>query len=186
MSENQNPDNAQAEARWPRVLGTLGIVIAVLIFIDKLDDLVMIPMLHSRSWWGGMLGQELGDQIVGWMPSRAWLVASSVIGMGLGLLLFIASLRLRRGLNSGVSLSRTWAWLAIAWLIVETVRTSTWMASHAGEIDAMGSTAVWMQYATVGIVITFAVLLAYPVFLLVWFARPQVQAVVADWPDSSG
>jgi hypothetical protein len=181
MSAESISAPASPPTRWPRVLGTLGIILGALSILDQLDDLVLMPMLRSPSSWNRLVGPDLGEEIVRWMPPPAWLTASALLGIALGALLLVGSLRLRRRRRSGASLTRTWAWLAIAWLVVEIATSWAWLARYAGELDDLSS-AAWRVPAALGIVIAFALLAVYPIFLLIWFARTPIQSEVASWP----
>lgn len=182
MSEHDPGTSGPEEPRWPRRLGTTGTVIAVLILLDNLDDLLLMGRIRSQIWWKQLLGEDLGEQVFRALPPPAWMVAAGLVGLALGFLLLVASLRLRDRRRSGVALSRTWSWLAIAWLVVELVQTATVMARLSGGPGAVGP-AEWQAYAWPGTAIAFALLLAYPAFLLIWLSRPQVQDETADWPD---
>ena len=177
------PETAESETRrWPRVVGTIGIIAGVLMFLDKLDDVVMLPLLRSGDWWANLLGKELADYVMGWMPSTPWIVAASLIGMALGALLFVGGLQLRRCRRSGVTLCRTWSWLAIAWLLVEMSRVLWWFSGHADELRALAP-GDWQGSAVFGILVALIVLAAFPVFLLSWFSRPAIRAQLAGWPQ---
>jgi hypothetical protein len=181
MAPESMSNVTEPATRWPRILGTLGIILGALSILDKLDDLLLAPMFRSASWWSQLVGPDLGEKIVGWMPPPAWLAASTLIGIVLGCLLLVGSLRLRQRRRSGASLTRTWAWLAIAWLVVEIATSSAWLARYTGQLDDLSS-AAWQVPAALGIVITFALLAVYPVFLLIWFDRTPIQSEVASWP----
>lgn len=173
---------ASETRRWPRVVGTVGIIAGVLMFLDKLDDLLMLPLLRSGDWWASMLGEELAADVMGWMPPTAWIVVASLIGMALGALLFVGALRLRRGRRSGVALCRTWSWLAITWLLVEMSRVLWWFSGHAGELEELAP-GDWQGSAALGILAALVVLAAFPVFLLSWFSKPAIKAQLAGWPQ---
>ncbi len=177
------PETAESGARrWPRVLGTLGIIVGALMFLDKLGDLVMLPVMWSRDWWAGLLGVEIADLVVRWMPPKIWVFGVSLIGMLLGGLLVVGGLRLRRGMRSGVELCRMWSWLAVAWLAVEMGGALWWMAGHVGEIRKLAPGADWESSVVFGILLTLIIMAAFPVFLLIWFSRPEIKAQLAGWP----
>lgn len=164
--------------RWPRVVGTIGIIAGALMFLDKLDDLLLLPVLRSRDWWARLLGEELGEQVVRWMPSGAWIAGASLIGMTLGALLVVGALRLRRGRRSGVALCRAWSWLAIVWLVIEMSQSLWWLSGHAAELQELAR-GDWQGAAVLGILLAIVALAALPVFLLSWFSRPVVKAQFA-------
>ncbi len=106
MSEHQaETEIADAPpARWPKVMGTVGVVLGVIMLIDKTDDLVVIPLLWAGDGWSSLLGPELGDLVARSTPLWAWLLFYILLGMALGVLLVVASLRLRSRYPSGVTL----------------------------------------------------------------------------------
>lgn len=169
-------------ARWPRVIGTLGIIVGALMFIDKMDDLLMLPLMRSREWWAGLMGGEMADLVIRWIPSPIWIVVASSIGMVLGALLVVGALRLRRGRRSGVELCRAWSWLAIGWLLVEVGAAVLWMFIHAAELRQLAPSADWEGSTALAILLVLIIMAAFPVFLLSWFSRPEIKAQFAAWP----
>ncbi len=95
MTELETTDPLATPPRWPGVVGVTGIVLAILMFIDNLDDLV-IPLLWSPDDWRGLLGPGEAELVMGLMPPMSWMVPISLIGMALAVVLFLGSLRLRR------------------------------------------------------------------------------------------
>jgi hypothetical protein len=160
-------------SRWPRVIGTIGVILGAIMCIDKLDDLLLIQFLRSEEKWSGMVGPELAELIVRTIPPVSWMISSGLIGMALAILLIVGSIRLHRRRQSGVGLCRTWSWLAIAWVGVEMVRTFWWFRIHGGEVRRFASSG-WEEAAYFSVAVAFVVLLAYPVFLLVWLWRHPV------------
>lgn len=164
---------------WPKILGILGMVLGTLMVLDELDDLLM-PLFwtedHWRRWVGPAMAQFIGEA----MPPTAWLVLSGLITMALGAMLFVGSLRLKRRRRTGVALCRTWAGLAIAWALIEIGRAGWWIQRFGGDIPGVPR-GTWEGYAGFGLAVGLVVLLAYPVFLLVWLGRPAVRAEYAGW-----
>jgi hypothetical protein len=160
-------------SRWPGVVGTIGVILGVLMFIDKIDDLLLIQFLRSEEKWSAMVGPELAEFIVGVIPPVSWMVSSGLIGMALAILLIVGSVRLRRRRQSGIALCRTWSWLAIAWVGIEMARAFWWFRIHGDEVGRFASSG-WEGIAYFSVAVAFLVLLAYPVFLLVWLSRHPV------------
>ncbi len=173
---------ATGTARWPRVIGILGLIVGALMFIDQLDDLLLLPLLRSESWWRGLVGDELAALISRWMPPAPWLIFVSLVGMTLGAVLFVGGLRLNSGRRSGAALCRTWAWLALAWLAVEMGAAAWWLSRYAGELSELAP-GVWQAPAILGLGLAMVILAAFPVFLLSWFSRPAIKAQLAGWPQ---
>lgn len=168
-------------SRWPGVVGTIGLILGAILFLDQIDDL-LIPLVWTEDDWSRMLGPETAELVVRSLPPPAWLVTSSLVGMALAALLVVGSSRLRRRRRSGVTLCRTWSWLAIAWVAIDMASALWWLQAHADEIPGLASTG-WQGYAAFGIVVALVVMLAYPVFLLVWLSRPEVAAEHAGWSE---
>lgn len=181
MSEMTATDVAGGSpVRWPGVVGAIGIVLGVLMFIDQAEDLLMAPALRSAEWWGRFFRPELADFIVRAMPPVAWSLVSAMTGVVLAGLLLLGSIRLRRRHRSGVALTRAWAWLVMVWVAIEMVRALWWLGRYAAEIPGV-IPGQWEGYAAFGILVALVVTLGYPVFLLIWFARPAVRRELAAW-----
>jgi len=181
MSEPELPrESVESPSRWPLTLGTIGIVVGALMILDQLDDL-----LFTQFWtveeWRALVGRELADFLVRSLPSRSWMVTTSLVKMALGALLVAGSISLRRRRRLGVTLCRSWAGLAIAWLVVEIGWGLVWLSRHAEEIPGLPAEG-WQGTATCGALFALALLLAWPVVLLVWLARPDVRQETAGWP----
>lgn len=172
--------SADPAPRWPRTVGSIGIVVGVLMFLDQVDDL-LVPLFWTTEDWSRQVGPELAAFLVRTLPPRAWMVTTCLVKLALGAFLVLGSIRLRRRRRSGVILCRVWAGLAIAWLAVEMGWAAVWLARHAGEIPGIPAEG-WQGFATCGMIVALAVLLAWPVFLLVWLAKPEVREQVAGWP----
>jgi hypothetical protein len=85
------------------VVGTIGIILAVIMVVDQVDD-VITYLTWSPDDWRRIFAPEVADLIVRAMPPLAWLVVSAAVGIGLGLLLFVGSIFLRRRRRNGVTL----------------------------------------------------------------------------------
>jgi hypothetical protein len=158
----------------------IGIVVGVLMILDQLDDL-LVTQLWGTDAWRHLVGRELGDFLVRSLPSPAWTVTTNLVKLALGILLVYGAVSLRRRRRLGVTLCRSWAWLAIVWLVVETVQGLVWLSRYAGEIPGVPA-GDWQGTATCGLVFGVALLLVWPVFLLVWLARSDVREETAGWP----
>ena len=102
--------------------------------------------------------------------------------MGLAALLLFGSLALRRRARNGVSLCRLWAWLAVVWVVVTMGRAIWWLQRHAAELPTLAPVSC-QGYAVFALAFAFILLLAFPVFLLVWLSKPSVRAEYEAWPD---
>ena len=71
--------------------------------------------------------------------------------------------------------------LAIGWVVLEMGWAIWWLSRYTGQI--MGIPPATLQgYAAFGIAVALVVLLAFPVFLLIWLARIDVRAEYEAWP----
>jgi hypothetical protein len=171
--------DSSPRSRWPEVIGVIGIILSVIIFIDKLDDLVTLTWTEED--WSRLVGSYVADAIVRSLPPVGWRLVSSLVQMALGVLLFGGSLGLRRRRRSGVSRCRAWAVLAIAWVAVEIAWAIWWFSQHPGGFMGIPAS-TWQGYAAFGIAVALVILLAFPVFLLIWFSRSDVRAEYESWP----
>jgi uncharacterized membrane protein YedE/YeeE len=162
------------------VVGVIGIILAVIMVVDQVDD-VITYLMWSPEDWRRYFAPEVADLIVQAMPPLGWLMTSAVVGIGLGLLLFVGSIFLRRRRRNGVTLCRAWAWLAIVWAVLEIVRAISWFKGYSGELAGVPA-GVWQGYAVFGIVVAMAVMMTFPLFLLFWFRRPDIRTEYEEWP----
>ncbi|UCF40698.1 MAG: hypothetical protein JSW43_13405 [Gemmatimonadota bacterium] len=167
-------------SRWPRVVGAIGLVVAVVMFVDKAEDIVT-NLTWSAEDWRRVFAPDVADLIVRSMPPLGWRIFSAAAEMGLAVLLFVGAIALRRRRRSGVSLCRTWAWLAIVWVVAVMAWVLWWLSRYQGEIPGISHIA-WQGFVVFGVVVAFVVLLAWPIFLLVWFGRPDIRAEWEEWP----
>jgi hypothetical protein len=162
------------------VIGTIGIILGIIIFVDQIDDLLTLTWTEEQ--WGRVFAPGIAELIVQATPPVGWQLSSALIQMGLGVLLFVGSVGLRRRSRPGVYLSRLWAWLAIGWTVLSMGWGIWWLQRHAGEISGLSQVS-WQGYAAFGIVLALVLLLAYPVFLLLWFSKADVRAECETWRD---
>ncbi len=166
---------------WPKVIGTIGAVLGVIMVVDKTDDLALIPLMWAEDSRRFLLGPELSEAVAGSMPRAIWPFLYLLLGGLLGLLLVVGSLRLRRRRRSGVALCRAWAWLSIAWLAIGAAGALWWLARYSDEISRHAGPG-WDRGALSGALVAL-LMLAYPVFLLVWLSRAPVKAEYQSWRD---
>ncbi len=165
--------------QWPTVIGTIGIVLGIVLLLDSVDDLITVRWTAAE--WRRIFPPDLADLIARSMPPAAWRAVSAAVEIGLAALLIVGSLGLRRRARHGVSLCRLWAWLAIGWVVVVIGRGTLWLEQHGGELPAVG-TITWQVYVPFALVLAAALLLAYPVFLLVWLSRTAARSEYETWP----
>lgn len=179
MGELEGGATDNAPTRWPGVVGLIGIIAAVLMFVDKVDDL-FVAWAMSPEAWSKLVGPETAEMVDRLMPPMAWLVLSALIGGGLAVMLLLGSLRLRKRRQSGVELCRKWSQLAIVWAVVEVAFGIWWLRSNAEYITELAS-APWQAPSALGLLVALAIMMAFPIFLLIWLSKPEVEAEYASW-----
>ncbi len=168
----------QDRPRWPTVIGTIGMVIGIVLLIDTVDDVMTLQWTAED--WRMIFAPNVADLIARSMPPVAWRVFSTAAQTGLAALLIVGSIGLRRRRPAGVSLCKLWAWLAIVWVVVLMIRGAVWLRQLSGELPALGAVSS-QAYALAAVVLAVAILLAFPVFLLVWLSKPAVRAEYDTW-----
>jgi hypothetical protein len=166
-------------SRWPGVLGTIGIIIAVLTFWDELSELIRL-FTWGEEDWARMLGAETARMVQEFAPPLGFAIASAVINIELAILLFVGSVLLIRRSRAGVSCFRVWSFLVLPWLAIQLVLVLTWMRDHLSGLlqpDWQVAEATIVFWT----VVAFMVIAIFPVFLLVWLARPVIQAEYSRW-----
>jgi hypothetical protein len=156
----------------------IGIILSILIFVDKLDDLVTLTWTEEN--WREIFGPDLAEVIIGALPPFAWRLVSSLAHVALGVLLLVGCLGLRRRRRWGISRCRQWAVLAIVWIAVEMGWATWWLSRYGGEIAGLPP-GTWQAAAAFGLAVALVILLAFPVFLIIWLARKEVRAEYESW-----
>ena len=170
------------QARWPVNIGSIGVLLGLLFVIDKVDDLMTLQWAVAD--WERIFAPDIADLIVRSMPPAAWRVTSALVELALAAFLIFGSLGLRRRQPASVARLRLWAWLAIGWAVV-VVGWGWWWLQRQGGLSSVTGIEHWQGYAVFGLAVAVLLLLAFPVFLLVWFARPDVRAEYEAWSGAT-
>ncbi len=168
-------------ARWPNVIGNIGLVTGALMVLDQLGDLTTLFYFNPATlerWFA----PEIAELTLALLPPPGWTVLSALIGLVLGALVIIGSLRIKSHLRSGVELTTWWAWLAIVWVLTESVLVIGRMVAGAEHLTALVP-GQWETATAISLPIALAVVLAYPIFLLYWFRRADVRREYEGWAD---
>lgn len=165
-------------ARWPTTLGTIGIVLGALLIFDNLDD--VLTLQWTAEDWGRIFAPAIAEAIDRWTPPAGWRLLSAVVEVALGVLLVVAGVDLRRHRRRGVRLGRLWAGLAITWIGATATWSAWWLGRHGWALPDPGLPG-WHGFAVFVLVLTFAILLIFPVVMLVWLARSDVRAEYGSW-----
>ncbi|MEB3323327.1 MAG: hypothetical protein VKI81_10940 [Synechococcaceae cyanobacterium] len=161
--------------RWPTVIGTIGIVVGVLLILDNVDDLLLLEWTEAD--WRRLVGPYIADMVVRAMPSVGWRLATAAVEIGLGTVLVVGSVGVRRREARGVTLCRVWAWLAIVWVLVGAGRGAFWLQRHGADLPAMATSGP----VVFALLLSVVLLLAFPVFLLAWFSSATVRHEIETW-----
>lgn len=164
---------------WPGVVGFLGIVVALVLFVDKAEDL-LTPWLWSQRDWRQRFTPDIAGLVAETMPPVQWTLPASFVGLALAVLLLLGSIRVLRRRRSGVLLCRTWARLAILWGLIEIVVASILLqrlALDAPQLVPEG----WAGAVASGIFLALVMILAFPLFLLLWFHRSSIRRETESW-----
>jgi hypothetical protein len=163
---------------WPRVLGTIGVILAAIIVVDQLDDLRVVGWTVEE--WSSVLGPELGALVAASMPPALATLLSVAVTVALALMLGSGGLQLRRYHKRGAQRLVTWAWLAIVWTVASTGGGLWWFSRTTTGINTLAPGG-WTEAAVLGVLVALGLMLAFPVFVLLWMNRSDVQAEVARW-----
>jgi hypothetical protein len=174
---------AMPRTHWPAALGVIGIVIAALSVFDEAGELIRL-FTWDEADWARIFGAETARLIEHMAPPLGFMVVSAVINLELAVLLFVGSILLLRRQRAGVSCCRAWAWIVLPWLVVQLVLVLTWLRDLLPQLLAPE---LMPSQATVSgaVIFGFMIVAIYPVFLLVWFARPRIRAEYVLWDIGS-
>ena len=64
-------ESLETRSKWPRVIGTLGVVLGVLMILDTLDD-VLFQLFWNQDDWAAWVGADIARSIFVSMPPPAW------------------------------------------------------------------------------------------------------------------
>lgn len=171
----------QVHSTWPGVLGTVAIVFGVLGALSNLMGAVS-PFLMGFVAQNMPPGQEgVFGAMIEW---RAWIVASSVLGVAAAVLLLASGIAVVGRRPSGPLLMRVWAvakmGIAVfgAWIGYVTQQAQFEAMAAQGQGPPAGFAG---PLAYSGVVLGLLWAWALPVFVLIWFARPKIKAEAAAW-----
>lgn len=172
---------------WPTVIGIIAIVFGVLGSLQGVLGL-LAPLLNRailRSLPASQ--QEIVETAT---PPVVWSIASSLIILGLGVLLLVAGIALLRRAASSRGLCLTWALLKIVIVLVMAVvnfklaseSTNAALAQMQQDPNVPPIAVGIMQGATgAGMCAWVVWSWALPIFLLIWFSRAVIKEQVASW-----
>ena len=159
----------QPRPAWPVVIGVISIVWASL-------GLICTPVSLAVNFVAPMRHRPL-EFFPHWY--RLFLIPSALVAIGMAVLLLAAGVQAIRRRPAGATLHLIYAVLGMVITVLSTVVNISLLAGlhlpgHVGQKSITGVVAV-------GSVFGGALALAYPVFLLIWFARPTIRHEVRQW-----
>ena len=180
----------QRPANWPKVVGTIAIVIgAGGIFVGLWGAASAFGMRFfewamEQSQPSGIVDRQVAV-MEAWLP---WTVASSLVATAIATLLLLGGIRLNKRKRSSMSLLKFWAVVKIPVVVIVTIAE---MLMQEGLFEIMGQSPGLTPmpfgggFFDVMIVVTLVFGLAWgwalPVFLLIWLSRGKIKNEVAGW-----
>lgn len=187
-------------SRWPAVLGVISIVLGGFGVLRNSCGVFgafstgLITTFFSSQ--PGASGPEMQQQVAlmqAGMPSPMLSVLEACLALLTSVLLLIAGIQCVRRESMARVLHLVWAGARVLVAVLTCVVGYLTMQSQAKVMQGMGGAgggaagmppgfAGYMSImGMVGIVLTFAWGVAYPVVVVVWFSKPKVKAEVAGW-----
>ena len=71
--------------------------------------------------------------------------------------------------------------MTIAWAVIEISAAIWWLQRNEQVLSDLANTE-WQGAASFGVLVALAIMIAFPVFLLVFLAKPEVRREYASWP----
>ena len=168
-------------SRWPMVFGVIGIIIASFGLLGGCCGIGLASMWPAYvDWLSNFVADDKMIEAMRLMrPPLAWTVLSGILGLVIAVLLMIGSIRLIRRNASGVTVCKIWAWINIPWTLIA-VPVSIMIQPQMPPDLQQG--ALGMQAgAVIGPCIGVVWGLAFPIVMLIWFARRAIKDDVRGW-----
>lgn len=165
-------------ARWPGVVGVIGMCIGALMTYSKIMDLARF-LTWTEADWERILSPAQLELITATLPSANWNIGTAIFEIVLGVCLIVGSFWLLFRDARSVRVLKPWAWVMIAYGISISVWVAWWLGENWARIPGTEGAPVGAAYF--GVAVAMALLLAFPVFLAVWLARADVKAEYETW-----
>ena len=176
-------DLVPQRSRWPIAIGVIGILLASLgLFGGCCGALspLMTNMFKGMATGGGGMSQEEIDRILASQPPPLWIVPASLLGMAFSTLLLVGCIGLVRRRAGGVNLCKVWAWIIIPWTFISLAVAAYFQLRVPADAQQMGAGFQYFGLAA-GTCFALSTSVAFPMFMLIWFARRSVKDDVATW-----
>ncbi len=178
-------------SQWPTVIGVLAIIFGAFEVLGGCGGIVL-PWFISAMVEALPEEQPLGmAAMVEW---GRWMVAGSLAGLGLGVLLLVGGVRLMQRRPRGRTLCLTWAALRMPVVVFGLVVGYLMQQDHLVAMQEMfasdpsvpaAMSAMFGRFMQAGVLAGSVIGLlwgwALPVFMLIWFSRGKIKTEVASW-----
>jgi hypothetical protein len=173
---------------WPTVIGTVGIIYAVLMGTCSVCGL-FTPQMYS--WFASLEAKDGNQDVTLEVAARVaqqyqihlvGLYALAILGLAILLIASIALIRRRAWSRTGlfvwsvIELFLTAASIGLQWAMAQTADQILTVEATAAEAQE-----AWLQ-AIVGAVVTGFISIILPIFNLIWFMRSKIKLETASWP----
>ncbi len=178
-------------SQWPTVIGVLAIIFGAL---EVLGGCVGIVSPWFMSAMAAALPEEQSLGMAAMVEWGRWMVAGSLAGLGLGVLLLLGGVSLMQRRPRGRTMCLTWAALRMPVVVFGLVVGYLMQQDHLVAMQEMfasdpnvpaAMSAMFGRFMQVAAVLASVIGLlwgwALPVFMLIWFSRGKIKTDVAAW-----
>ena len=166
------------KARWPGPVGVIGMVVGAIMIYSKVMDLARF-LTWTAEDWERILSPSQIEIIAGTLPSAGWNIGTAIFEIGLGVLVFVGSFWLLFRDAKSIRALKAWAWTSIVYGIGIGAWVASWLSTYWDSIPEAAGVGVGAAYF--GVAVAMGIMLAFPVFLVVWLARADVRAEYESW-----
>jgi len=172
---------------WPMVIGVIAIVVASLglagsccgMFSPFISGFFIDMAADSGSAPPEQIAMMRASQ-----PPVVWMLFASLIGLGLSVLLLLGGIAIARRRANGATLCKVWSWINSPWAAIAFIIGAYFQLIVPQDSQQMGSAFQYLGLAF-GACITLVVGIAFPLFMLIWFAKATIKDEIAAWEAES-
>ncbi len=178
-------------SQWPTVIGVLAIIFGA---FECLGGCVGIVSPWFMSVIVEALPQEQSLGIAAMVEWGRWMVASSLAGLGIGVLLLLGGVSVMQRRPRGRTMCLTWALLRIPVVVLGLVVGYLMQRDQLAAMQEMfasdpsvpaAMSAMFGRFMQAGVLVGSVIGLlwgwALPVFMFIWFSRGKIKTEVAAW-----
>lgn len=172
----------EAPAAWPSVIGVISIILGVGGCLSGVWGFFAPQFIEAMA---ERMPQRHAAQFTAIQDWHTWTVVSSALTILIALLLFITGIGLVRRRRYCIKLGRVWAVLKMTLVVVGVcvgyfIMQEQFRQMPPQNLAVGGNIPVVM--GVMGLVMGALWGCAFPIFLLIWFARAKVKTEYAQWP----